>query len=183
MKILLHICCAPCAVYPLRRLLDEGHDVTGLFFNPNIHPYQEFRKRLETVEVFAKTHNFKLIAIAEYGLEKFLRSVVFREKNRCIQCYCQRFEKTAGIAKRGKYDAYTSTLLYSKYQKHDLIAEIGAVTGKAAGIAFRYEDYRLGWREGIKQSRELGLYRQNYCGCIFSERERFEGVRAAERTD
>jgi len=80
---------------------------------------------------------------------------------------------TAEQAKKENFDAFTSTLLYSRYQKHDLIKEIGETLSRQLGIPFYYQDFRSGWNEGIKISRELGMYRQPYCGCIYSEKERF----------
>jgi predicted adenine nucleotide alpha hydrolase (AANH) superfamily ATPase len=106
-------------------------------------------------------------------MEEFLRQVAFKEKERCDYCLRDRLKYTAGLAHAEKYDGFTTTLLYSKHQKHDKIREIGENLGKQLGIPFYYQDFRVGWDEGIKISKELGMYRQNYCGCIYSEKERF----------
>jgi Uncharacterized protein conserved in bacteria len=102
-----------------------------------------------------------------------LRGIAFKENERCAYCLVDRLKYTAQLAIREKYDGYTTTLLYSKYQKHDLIREIGENLSRQLGIFFYYQDFRTGWAEGIKISKELGMYRQPYCGCIYSEKERF----------
>ncbi len=173
MKILLHICCAPCAIYPVNLLRREGHKVIGYFNNPNIHPYREWLKRAETLKEWANKEDLKVIFYEEYPLTEFLRSICFRETHRCRICYHWRLLATAKIAKKSKFDAFTSTLLYSKFQKYELISDIGSSISKEVGIEFLEIDFREGWKEGIQRSRELGLYRQEYCGCIFSEKERF----------
>jgi len=173
MKILLHICCAPCAIYPLEKLRREGHDVTGIFFNPNIHPYQEYKKRKDETIAYAQREGMKLICFDDYPLEEFLRGIVFRETDRCRYCYFTRLNRTAHIARRGKFDAFTTTLLYSKFQDHEMIIDIAQSEGRSQGVAFHYEDFRAGWKEGIIESKERGMYRQQYCGCIYSEKERF----------
>ncbi|RPJ15099.1 MAG: hypothetical protein EHM30_09290 [Desulfobacteraceae bacterium] len=173
MKTLLHICCGPCSIYPVRTMRAEGADVTGFFYNNNIHPYTEFMNRREALAQFAKTAGLEVIFRDDYDLEGFLRTMVFREANRCAFCYHDRLNETALYAKKAGYDAFTTTLLYSIYQKHDLIKETGESAGKSAGISFLYRDFRKGWREGVDESKRLGLYRQKYCGCIYSEKERY----------
>ncbi|MBW2039596.1 MAG: epoxyqueuosine reductase QueH [Deltaproteobacteria bacterium] len=177
MKVLIHICCANCLIYPLKVLREEGWEVMGFFYNPNIHPYQEYMRRLEAVRDYEKQAEIKVIYRDEYTLEEFLRGIVFREENRCRFCYHLRLEATAQVAKRGKFDAFTSTLLHSKHQNHQLIQEIGNAVGKRQGVKFLYRDFRKGWQEGIEESKALGLYRQQYCGCIYSEKERYLGKR------
>ena len=173
MKILLHICCAPCAIYPLMMLREEGHDIWGLFYNPNIHPYLEYKRRYDTLKEYASSVEMKVISHEEYPMEEFLRSVVFREENRCKYCYYNRLEHSAHIARKGHFDGFTTTLLYSKFQDHDQIRNIGESLAKKYGVKFYYRDFRTGWKEGIKVSRGLGMYRQQYCGCIYSEKKRF----------
>ncbi len=172
-RILMHICCAPCTIYPLSRLRDSGWEVFGYFYNLNIHPYQEFQRRLKTLEEYAKMVELRLIKRDEYDVEHFIRQVVFRETKRCYYCYAHRLEAAAKLAKKSGFHAFTTTLLYSKQQKHDLIKEIAEGISRRAGIPFYYEDFREGWNFGIEKSIELGLYRQQYCGCIYSEAERF----------
>lgn len=179
MKVLLHICCAPCSVYPLQTLSLTAHRVRGFFFNPNIHPYQEFARRIATLEGYAAKIGLPVIWDRRYNLEDFLRNVVFRETERCRFCYYIRLLATAQVAKRGKFDAFTSTLLYSKHQNHELIRELGDRVVQEVGVPFYYEDFRKGWTVGMQQTKKLGLYKQQYCGCIYSERDRF--LRPAKR--
>jgi predicted adenine nucleotide alpha hydrolase (AANH) superfamily ATPase len=155
-------------------------EVFGFFYNPNIHPFQEYKKRLEATHSFFESQNKGLIVQDEYDLEGFLRAVVFREENRCPYCYYRRLESTAQAAKRGKFDAFTTTLLYSRHQQHDMIREMGESLGKKLDVPFYYEDFRRGWNEGVEASKQLGLYRQHYCGCVYSEKERYLGKRRGQ---
>ena len=173
MKLLVHICCAPCFSAPYFHLKEEGHEIHGFWYNHNIHPFTEYKKRLETLQEFAEKENIQLIVKDEYELEKFLRKAAFREQERCRSCYYERLKYAAIIAKKGNFDAFTTTLLYSKFQKHELIKEIGESLAKEYGIKFYYRDFREYWKEGIKISKEKEMYRQQYCGCIYSERDRY----------
>jgi epoxyqueuosine reductase len=172
-KILLHTCCGPCTIYPLEWLRKAGWIAHGFFYNPNIHPYQEQQRRLHALCSLAEDRELGLIVRPEYELEHFLRQVVFREENRCFICYSLRIEATAKLALKSKFDAFTSTLLYSKHQKHDLIRSIAEDAAGRHGIPFLYEDFRVGWSEGQEAAKAMGLYRQPYCGCIYSEGERY----------
>jgi predicted adenine nucleotide alpha hydrolase (AANH) superfamily ATPase len=172
MKILLHICCAPCAIYPVR-ILRKDMTVMGYFYTHNIHPYSECLKRKETLEHYAESIGLPVIYEKGYDLEGFLRNVVFREADRCEYCYHARLQATALMAKRGKFDRFTTTLLYSKFQQHERIKTLGQSIGKTVGVSFHYEDFRIGWKEGIEESKALNLYRQQYCGCIYSEKQRY----------
>lgn len=173
MKILLHTCCAPCTIYPLRILREEGLDVMGFFYRHNIHPYQECIKREETLKTFAENKNFRVIYQEGYELEDFLRDMAFREKKRCSICYYKRLKATSMFAKKGKFDYFSTTLLYSKFQNHNTIISMGKAVSKESGVPFYYHDFRVGWKEGIEVSKKMGLYRQQYCGCIYSEKERY----------
>jgi len=173
MKILLHVCCGPCSIYPVDRLRQEGHQIRGYFFNPNIHPFTEFTKRLETLTEYAQKIELPVIVDDSYELEKFLRDVVFREGERCRLCYRMRLTKAAQIAKKGNFDAFTTTLLVSPFQKHELIREIATSVSLETGVPFYYQDFRSGYQEGVLKSKEEKMYRQQYCGCIFSEKERY----------
>ncbi|MGD9365664.1 MAG: epoxyqueuosine reductase QueH [Desulfobacteraceae bacterium] len=173
MKILLHVCCGPCSIYPVRVLRDAQHDVMGFFYGSNIHPYTECLRRRQTLSDYADKISLKLIISDAYDIEYFLRNVVYREKNRCLFCYQERLRTTAHIAKRGNFDAFSTTLLYSKYQNHETIQSIGSSVGQEIGIPFYYQDFRSGWQEGVDTSKRLGMYRQQYCGCIYSEKERY----------
>jgi predicted adenine nucleotide alpha hydrolase (AANH) superfamily ATPase len=173
LKVLLHTCCAPCAIYPVKTLRAKGLDVMGFFYRHNIHPYTECLKRQETLQSYAAQIDLRVIFQEGYDLEGFIQNVVYREKDRCDYCYHDRLRSTALLAKRGKFDYFSSTLLYSKFQQHDVIKSMGDSIGKSVGIPFFYEDFRTGWQEGIEASKDLRLYRQHYCGCLYSEKERF----------
>lgn len=174
MRILLHVCCGPCAVYPLQQLRAQGHEVTGLFYNPNIHPYQEFRRRLDAVQDFARQTGCPMEIDERYGLTDYLRQVVFHEQERCPMCYEMRLARTVEAAVAGQYDAFSTTLFYSKYQNHQLLIDRCEQLAATGGIEVYYEDFRLGWQQGIDESIRMDLYRQPYCGCIYSEQERYD---------
>jgi len=150
----------------------------GFFYRHNIHPYTECLKRQEALQNYSEMADFRVIYQKGYDLEGFIQNVVFRESERCAWCYYDRLKSAALMAKRGKFDYFSTTLLYSKFQKHDMIKAIGEALGKSVGVPFFYNDFRAGWKEGIEESKRLGLYRQQYCGCIYSEKERFlKGVK------
>ena len=180
-KLLVHICCGPCFIAPYYHL-KEKFELYGFRYNPNIHPYQEYQKRMETLKKFAEEENIKMIWKDEYKLETFLRQSSFREKLRCNFCYYDRLKYAAIIAKRGNFDYFTTTLLYSKFQNHDLLKQTAESVAKEYHIPFYYEDFREYWKEGIKLSKEREMYRQQYCGCIYSEYERY-GVKRGEVKD
>lgn len=173
MKILLHICCGPCSIYPLHTLRSEGFDVMGYFYRNNIHPYQECLRREETLKAYAQQVDLRVVYQKGYDLEGFIQTMVFRETQRCRLCYHERLTATARVARQGRFDYFTSTLLYSKFQQHDLIRTVAESVGKSAGVPFYYSDFRCGWKEGVAESRRLNMYHQQYCGCIYSEKERF----------
>ena len=176
MKLLLHTCCAPCSVYCVKTLRKEGIEPTLFWYNPNIHPYSEYILRRDCLKEYAKTKNLTLIIEDEYGLNDFICHV---NKNttpdltkRCeTYCYPLRLRKAFEYAKENGYDAISTTLLYSIYQKHDFIAELMEKLSEEFGIKFLYRDFREGWREGQDEARKAGLYMQKYCGCVYSEEE------------
>ncbi len=174
MSTLLHVCCAPCLIYPASLFEREHIDFTGYFHNPNIHPFREFKKRLQALKELAEHRHFKIIYDEDYGLTEFLRAVVFKESRRCRSCYRSRLEKTALRALQGNYDSFSSTLLYSKYQNHNEIVHQAKKVESDLSISFLYRDFRNGWQQGIDESIAAGLYRQSYCGCIYSEQERYD---------
>jgi len=173
MKILLHICCAPCAIYPIEAFRKEGFEVMGFFYRHNIHPFMECMRRQEALQSYAETNNLRVIYQDGYDLEGFIQKIAFRESQRCSICYHERLKATALMARRGKFDYFSTTLLYSKFQKHDDIKSMGEAVGRSVGIQFYYYDFREGWKEGVETSKDLGLYRQQYCGCIYSEKDRY----------
>ena len=175
MKLLLHICCAPCTVYVLGRLREAGAEVEGYCYNPNIHPYTEYLKRLITVEEYAKVVLLPLTIDRGYDLAGFLKGALDYGKDRCLYCYRTRLERAFQKARETGAEAVSTTLLYSKHQRHDDIRILGEELALKYDIPFYYEDFRKGWKEGIERSKALNMYRQPYCGCIFSEYERFGG--------
>jgi len=173
MKLLLHICCAPCTLYPLEQLRSQAIQVTGYFFNPNIHPYREYEKRRKTLREYIRLAGLDVLFDDRYDLEGFLNDTRPWGPERCRVCYRIRLEATAEAAKAQGFEAFSTTLLYSRYQKHDWIKDIGEEVSRKHGFPFFYQDFRPGWSQGVRKSKELGLYRQPYCGCLFSERDRF----------
>ena len=174
MKLLMHTCCAPCSVYCIDELKKEGIEPTIYWYNPNIHPYMEYKARRDTLKEYAESLNLNAIFEEDYGLDDFCKNVVGDLQNRCKNyCYPVRLRKTFEYAKANGYDAVTTTLLYSIYQNHDFIKSYMEKLSEEFGIEFLYRDFRAGFREGQNKARELGLYMQKYCGCIFSEEMRY----------
>jgi len=172
MKVLLHACCGPCFIFPAD-VLRKDMEVTGFFFNPNIHPYTEWKARKNALAEYAAGVGLPVVIDNDYLLEEFIRSVVYHENERCGFCYDMRLRRTAQVAKEKNFDAFSTTLLVSPYQKHDLIRETGEAIAAETGVKFVYRDFRTGFREATERSKEVGMYRQKYCGCIYSEKERY----------
>lgn len=174
MKILLHTCCGPCTIYPLARLRHQGHQVSGYFYNPNIHPFREFKRRLDAMRLLADKEGLDVIYHRDYGLKEYLRQVVYKEQERCRICYSMRLAEVARLAVEQSFEAFSTTLLYSRYQQHGEILRQGQELAGKYGLVFYYEDFREGWQAGIDRSIAMELYRQPYCGCIYSEQERYD---------
>lgn len=170
---LLHICCAPCSVTCIQTLRDEGIEPVGFWYNPNIHPYTEYRSRKTTLEAYAKEINMPLIINNEYGLRHFLTEVGTAFDTRCETCYRLRMEETARTAAEKGFTSFTTTLLISPYQNHELIVKVAEQAAAAHGVSFLYRDFRPTFRDGQQIARDSGFYMQKYCGCIFSEEERY----------
>lgn len=173
MKLLIHTCCAPCSIKCIEELKKEDVKTDLYWYNPNIHPFMEYKNRLEALKKYSEIIDIKLIIEDEYGLIDFTKNVVNDIENRCDYCYKVRLEKTAKYAKENGYDAFSTTLLISPYQKHDRIKEICERLEKKYDIKFLYKDFRDKFREGQAKAKELELYIQKYCGCIYSEEERY----------
>lgn len=169
--LFLHICCAPCLIYPLSSLKKEGWVIKGYFYNPNIHPLDEFNKRKDTLKYYSGLEKLDII-FDDYDIELYFDRYR-KDGDRCEGCYRVRLEKTAIKAKELGFHFFSTTLLYSIRQKHELIKRVGKEIEEIYNIKFYYRDFRIGWKEGIQKSKDIGLYRQNYCGCIFSHKERF----------
>ena len=173
-KILLHSCCAPCSVYCVDTLRREGFEPTSLWFNPNIHPYTEYKARRDTLISFGEMVGMEVKVLENYGLRDFVKAVADRIDNRCGYCYEIRLETAAKYAAENGFSKFTTSLLISPYQNHELLKQTGEKMGEKYGVEFVYRDFRVGFREGQAKARELGLYMQKYCGCIFSEEERYQ---------
>ena len=151
-KTLLHTCCAPCSVACIQLLRAEGIEPVSYWYNPNIHPYQEYKARRDTLMAYAPSVGVELIVQEDYGL---------------------RLEQTARYAALHGFDSFSSTLFVSPYQNHELLRQTAEEMARRYGVAFLYRDFRPGFRQGQQEARELGLYMQKYCGCVFSEEERY----------
>jgi len=174
MKLLMHTCCAPCSIYCIDTLRKKGIEPTLYWYNPNIHPYMEYKTRRDTLKEYAKSIEIEAIFEEDSGFSAFPKNVIDDLENRCQNyCYKVRLEQTAKYAKENGYDAITTTLLVSPYQNHELLKNQGEEIAKKYGLQFIYSDFRIGFREGQAKARELGLYMQKYCGCIFSEEDRY----------
>lgn len=237
MRILVHICCGPCAITVLQYLLEHGHEPTGYFFNPNIHPLAEYMRRREGALQVADRLGVPLIfadqlppdeqawddpwlhdrtgaldnspysALQEgpdgpesspgIGFQQvpetfplpfapgkptvaqaanpvpWFRAISGREGERCAFCWRLRINHSAEAARRLGFTAFTSSLLYSRYQDHERIHALGENAAQNAGISLYYQDFRTFWQQGIALSKEWGIYRQPYCGCLLSEYDRY----------
>ena len=173
MKTLLHICCAPCANQCIAALREEKIAVTGFWYNPNIHPFTEYRARRNCLWEFAKTIDLPLLEQDQYALRPFVREVAEDIANRCIKCYEMRLFETARTAKEQGFDNFTSSLFISPYQNHELMKSVAERAAETYGVEFLYRDFRELFKAGQAFAREQGFYMQKYCGCVFSEEERY----------
>ena len=173
MKVLLHTCCAPCAIYCADSMRKQGHEVHAYWYNPNVHPFMEHKRRLEAMQQLSELINLPLITYEGYEIIDFMHAITEQEAKRCPICYRMRLEQTARFTKEQGFDAFTTTLLISPYQNHEQIIEIANDVAINAKVNFYYEDFRPGFREGHRVSKEMGLYHQPYCGCVYSEWERY----------
>ncbi len=175
MKLLLHICCAPCSVACVQSLRAEGIEPTGFWYNPNIHPYVEYRTRRDTLVSYAASIGMALETDDFYGLRPFTMAVAADIPGRCAVCYAARMRAAARYAAEHGYTHFSTTLLISPYQKHDLLRAAAEDAAREYGVPFLYRDFRPLYRQGQEEARALGLYIQKYCGCVYSEEERYHG--------
>ena len=173
MKTLLHICCAPCANQCIDVLQGEGMEVSGFWYNPNIHPFTEYRARRNCLREYAETIHLPLIEKNDYALRPFVRAVAEDIEKRCVKCYEMRLFETARTAKELGFDSFTASLFISPYQNHALMKEVAERAAEEYKIEFLYRDFRPYFKAGQEKARELGFYMQKYCGCVFSEEERY----------
>jgi epoxyqueuosine reductase len=172
MKLLLHTCCAPCLIYPVERLAEKVFEVTGFFYNPNIHPFAEYQARKLAIEGFAQPNNIEMI-YPEYDPADFFHAVHLKERNgRCSVCWYMRLKVTAREAKSRGFSHFSTTLLVSPYQDQELLKEIGGTISREEGVDFYYEDFRPGFKKAHDIARSQNIYCQKYCGCLYSEIER-----------
>lgn len=175
MKILLHICCGPCALYPVEVLRKEGWDVEGFFYNPNIHPFGEYNNRLQAAVDAADRLNLN-ITYHKYDFHEFLKklsSIDDRNKQHSL-CWAVRLEETARAAKNAGIDTFTTTLLVSPYQNLKEISLLGRESALRNSVNFLERDFVSGFSESHKVSKSWGIYHQKYCGCLYSEKESIE---------
>ncbi len=164
---------------PVERLRAEGLDVTGVFYNPNIHPLKEYLLRREAAEQAAALLELPLLKVGPeenvWNVLRWMEAVPHSaDAGRCRTCYALRLERVARWAKAEGFAAFSTSLLYSRHQQHDVIREEGECAAARAGVGFAYRDFRPWWKEGGERSKEWGLYRQQYCACLYSEVERYQ---------
>ncbi len=177
MRLLLHTCCAPCLIGPLEDLKSGGFEVAAFFYNPNIHPLLEFRKRIKAIRTLESALDFSLFLDEEYGLREFLDSVNWKDNiaGRCKGCYRMRLNETARMAVKLGINVFSTTLLSSRHQNHEDVRRAGESASAAYGPRFFYKDMRSLSVKSHEEARRRSIYRQKYCGCIFSEMERYSG--------
>lgn len=178
--LLLHICCAPCSVACVKTLREEGVEPSGFWYNPNIHPYLEYKARRDTLRQYARDIGLDLREEDFYGLRSFTAAVSHDVDRRCGYCYACRLERTAQYAAQHGFGRFSTTLLVSPYQDRGMICAAGEQAGARYGVEFVPYDFRPRFREGQEEARALGLYLQKYCGCVYSEEERFSNRRKKE---
>ncbi|MBR4194840.1 MAG: epoxyqueuosine reductase QueH [Oscillospiraceae bacterium] len=173
MKTLLHVCCAPCANMCIDTLRADGQELTAYWYNPNIHPFTEYRSRRNCLRDYAASISLPLVERDDYGLRPFVRAVAEDIEGRCVKCYEMRLFSAADFAARNGFDSFSSSLFISPYQNHELLKEVAERAADEFHIRFQYRDFRPLFRQGQERARELGFYMQKYCGCVFSEQERY----------
>lgn len=173
-SILVHACCAPCATASVAKLAEDGEAPYLYFFNPNIHPYQEFSSRLESFGQFLQLTQLPGEIDDGYGLKRFMQGIQTMDKpGRCASCYMLRMDAAARRAKELGIAKFTTTLTISPYQVHELIKIAGREASRKHGVEFEYHDFRPLYRRSRQMAKDAGFYMQKYCGCVFSEAERF----------
>ncbi|HLA80468.1 MAG TPA: epoxyqueuosine reductase QueH [Thermoleophilia bacterium] len=172
-RVLLHICCGPCATAVHGYWCEEGADVVGFFHNPNIHPLMEYRRRLEGVRELAGRVELSLVEDLGYDPEAWFAQVASVAGSRCASCIGIRLERAAQEAVSQQCEAFSTTLSISPWQDHEAIRAAGTEAAARHDVEFLYRDLRPLYPQSRRLSREWGLYRQKYCGCLVSEWERY----------
>jgi predicted adenine nucleotide alpha hydrolase (AANH) superfamily ATPase len=181
-KVLIHVCCAHCAAYTVAYWRQQGYEVGGLWYNPNIHPYTEHQQRLEGMRKLAKQAEVPLIEIEGYDVIEYFRRVAGHEEERCRHCFELRLTKTAETAREEGFDAFTTTLLISPHQEHEILRHTGEKIAEEQSIEFLYADLRKRYSDSRHITKPMDLYRQQYCGCIYSEWERYREREPDQKT-
>ena len=165
----------------IETLRQKGIEPTAFWYNINIHPFTEYRERREAMKAYAASIDLPLIVEDDYGIREFVRNVAENIAARCVFCYRSRLERTAKEAAARGFDSFTTSLLVSPYQNRELILETGAAIAARHGLEFLPYDFRPRFREGQERARELDLYMQKYCGCIYSEEDRYRGAKLRKK--
>ena len=172
--LLLHACCGPCSLEPLRLLREEGFEPTICWTTPNIQPFAEHDLRLETLQAWARDVAHVKVIVAGDDREKWERGVAphgFDREARCRACYALRLAESCRVAKEQGFTHISTTLAVSPYQLFDTCGDVLFALAKAHGLTPIWRDFRPYYPTATTRSRELGMYRQNYCGCRFSAAE------------
>lgn len=180
--ILVHSCCAPCATASVESLVGEGESPYLYFHNPNIHPWTEFKARADAFKAYLAGTGLPGFVDETYGLMKFVSTApALTRPARCEHCYRMRLSAAADKARQMGIGRFTTTLTISPYQDHELIRKVGEELAAARGIEFVYRDFRPLYRKSRSMSRQAGYYMQKYCGCVFSEAERYGAAEEAPK--
>lgn len=180
-QTLLHTCCAPCSITCIDTLRADGIEPVSYWNNPNIHPWTEYRTRRDTLAAYAKSVGVKLILDGDYGIRPFTAAVAADPDHRCGWCYAVRLEAAAAYAAGHGFSTFTTTLLVSPYQNQELLLATGFAAAERHGVEFLPYDFRPRFREGQDRARALGLYMQKFCGCIYSEEDRYRGKKRRKK--
>jgi predicted adenine nucleotide alpha hydrolase (AANH) superfamily ATPase len=172
-KLLLHACCAHCAAYTVGYWRHLGYEVAALWYNPNIHPFTEHEKRREGLVALCGHLGLPLYEEPDYDMPAFLKATSIDPKTRCEQCFRLRLSRTARRTREMGFDAFSTTLLISPHQKHEILRDSGEEIARDSGVLFLYADLRKSYQESRRLTKPLDIYRQQWCGCLFSEWERY----------
>ncbi|NLN64904.1 MAG: epoxyqueuosine reductase QueH [Clostridiaceae bacterium] len=172
MKLLLHMCCAPCATGVLKKLTDTGNvSVFGLYYNPNIHPEQENSARLASVQALSRDEQFPVFIEEAMMLDYWKEKLQGEKELRCSTCYALRVDRMAEMTRERGMDAFTTSLLISPWQNHETIKRLCEAAAEKYKVDFLYQDFRPYYREGKNEAWRRGYYMQKYCGCVYSYQE------------
>jgi len=176
-KVLIHVCCAHCTAYTVDYWRQQSYEVSAFWYNPNIQPFTEHQNRLESMESLSQEMDLSLNNTEGYDTTEYLRRVVGHESERCRHCFELRLSTTADAALQKDFSAFTTTLLISPHQEHDLLKETGSRLAEEKGIEFLYADLRKRYSDSRHMTKPFNLYRQQYCGCVYSETEHYAGAK------